>query len=254
MTYKDKKTKKDITDMRKGGHLLAAMLDELKVMAKVGLDVWELEKTFIRQCQDNDVIPACLNYSMAGFPPFPTGLCLSINEQAVHCFPVKGRILQKDDVVTIDTVIKYNRVFLDCAITFGVGHLQEDKQRLIDTTQKALDESIKKIKAGVKTGVISNTIQKIIEKEGYSVLRDYAGHGIGLSMHEYPEIPCYGNKTEGAILEPGMAVSIEPLVCEKNYVLQHNNFWETKTADGGYFAQIEHTVLVTPQGYEVLTK
>ena len=248
------KTQDEISSMRIGGAILGNILRSLKDMARLGLDVWKLEEKFIKMCHENSVTPACKNYVMPGFPPFPTGLCIGLNNQAVHCFPVKGNVLQEGDLLTLDTVIKYNNVFLDSAVTFGIGKLPINKQNLLDTSQKALNESIKIMKPGVRIGKISNTIQTIVEKEGYSVLKDYAGHGIGTSMHEPPEVPCYGNPEEGAKLEAGMTLAVEPLVCEKSHILEHNNYWETKTLDGGNFVQVEHTVLVTKDGHEVLTK
>jgi len=248
------KTKDEISAMRVGGLILGKMLRELKSLARAGVDIWRFEEEFIRMCDENNVIPACKNYTMPGFPPFPTGLCVGINNQAVHCFPVQGRCLEEGDLVTLDTVIKYEDLYLDSAITFGIGNLQKNKQMLLDTTKKALNESIKIIKPGIRVGKISNTMQTIVEKEGFSVLKDYAGHGIGKSMHEPPEIPCYGNSKDGAELKPGMTMAVEPLVCEKSNIIEHNNYWETKTIDGGNFVQVEHTVLVTKEGHEVLTK
>jgi len=255
MVYKiPVKTKEEISSMRKGGAILASMLKELEKMAKPGLDVWELEKRFIAMCKAAKVTPACKNYSMSGFPPFPTGLCVSLNDQAVHCFPEKGKLLKPGDLLTIDTVIMYEGFYLDSAVSFGIGKLTNEKQKLLDTSKKALYESIKVIRPGIRIGNISHTMQNIVEKEGYSVLRQYAGHGIGKHMHELPEIPCYGNPEYGPTVLEGMTLAIEPLVCQKSYVLDHNNFWETKTVDGGNFVQVEHTVLVTKKGHEILTK
>jgi len=248
------KTKDEISQMREGGAILGRALSSLKDLAKFDTDIWALENEFMKMCKDNNVTPACKNYVMPGFPPFPTGLCVGLNNQAVHCFPVRGRVLKKGDLLTLDTVIKYNSVYLDSAITFGIGKLPLNKQKLLDTAINALYESIKIIKPGINVGEISHTMQSIVEKEGYSVLKDYAGHGIGTSMHEPPEIPCYGNPDEGVALEEGMTLAIEPLVCEKNNILEHNNYWETKTLDGGNFVQVEHTVLVTNDSYEILTK
>jgi len=248
------KTENEISQMREGGAILSRMLKSLKDLAKPGTDIWTLEEEFIKMCNDNNVTPACKNYTMLGFPPFPTGLCIGVNNQAVHCFPVKGTVLEEGDLLTIDTVIKYKNVYLDSAITFGIGKLPVNKQKLLDTSITALNESIKTVKPGVKIGKISHTMQTIVEKEGHSVLKDYAGHGIGKHMHEPPEIPCYGKPDEGAALVAGMTLAIEPLVCEKKHILEHNNYWETKTIDGGNFVQVEHTVLVTNDGYEILTK
>jgi methionyl aminopeptidase len=247
------KTEDEIYAMRKGGAVLGIMLRELKKMVQPGLDVWSLEERFLDMCQEENTIPACKNYTMAGFPPFPTGLCISLNDQAVHCFPVKGNLLQEGDLLTIDTVIQYQGMYLDSAVSFGVGKLSENKQKLLNSTQEALDKAIEAVKPGVRIGKLSYTIQRTVEKEGFSVLRQYAGHGIGLQMHEPPEIPCYGQPNDGPLLKEGMMLAIEPLVCENGYVLEHENFWETRTLDGGNFVQVEHTVLVTKTGSDILT-
>jgi len=248
------KTQKEIEIMRQGGNILAKMLQELKSQVVVGMDVWELEQSFIEMCSAQSVAPACKSYTMQGLPPFPTGLCISINDQSVHCFPVKGTILKDGDVLTIDTVIEHKDMFLDSAVTFGVGNVSDSAKKLMDTTEKAMYESIKVIKPGIKLGLISNTMHKVVEEKGYSVLKNYAGHGIGNSMHELPEIPCYGNPNEGPEVLEGMVFAIEPLVCENSELLEHSKGWETKTADGGNFVQFEHTVLVTADGHEILTK
>ena len=248
------KTEEEITVMREGGKVLGKILAQLKSTSKEGVDIWELEENFISMCGDNNVFPACKNYVIPGFPPFPTGLCISLNEQAVHCFPVMGTILKGGDLLTLDTVIKYKEMYLDSAITFGIGKLQKNKQKLLDITKRALQESINVIKPGVRVGNISHTMQSIVEKEGFSVLKNYAGHGIGRSMHEPPEIPCYGDPDLGIEIPSGATLAVEPLVCEKSHILEHNNYWETKTIDGGNFVQVEHTVLVTDNGNEVLTE
>ncbi len=248
------KTQAEIEIMREGGAILARMLKELKSQVKVGLDLWELEENFIKMCDDDNVVPACKNYTMFSLPPFPTGLCISLNDQSVHCFPVKGTLIKEGDLITLDTVIEHKKMFLDSAVSFGVGTIRDSDRKLLDTTEKALYESIKVIKPGINLGLISHTMQKVVESGGYSVLKDYAGHGIGYSMHEAPEIPCYGSVEDGPKVLEGMVFAIEPLVCENENLLEHSPNWKTKTADGGNFVQFEHTVLVKRDGYEILTK
>ncbi len=248
------KTEEEIKIMREGGKFLGKILHTLKDMSKEGLDIWDLEERFLEYCQEHEVVPACKNYQHHGFPPFPAGLCISVNEQAVHCYPERDVKLKEGDLVTIDTVIKHNGLYLDSAVSFGIGDLDENKARLLRVTKNALDESIKVVKPGIRVGLISNTMQKIVEGGGFSVLVEYAGHGIGKNMHEPPEIPCFGEPTQGAKLKKGMTLAIEPLVCEKSNILEHKNHWKTKTVDKGNFAQFEHTVLVTDNGYEILTE
>ncbi|MFC1622017.1 type I methionyl aminopeptidase [Patescibacteria group bacterium] len=248
------KTDTEIESMRKAGRFLAEAFNVLRSAVKPGLEAWELEKLFISFCQDNNLEPSCKGYAPVGLAPFPTGLCLGINDQSVHCYVREGEILNEGDLLKLDTIVGYENTYIDSAITLGVGEISESRKRLIDTTQLALDQAISKVKPGIKTGVISNTIEKIVGNAGYSVLTDYAGHGIGRMIHEGPDIPCYGKKNSGVKLKPGMTIAIEPLICEKNSRLKYNDGWETRTVDGGDFAQIEHTVLVTEIGHEVLTR
>lgn len=243
----------EIEIMRQGGKILASIFAELATMAKPGVDVWDLEERFIELCEKNDAIPACKGYAPWGLPPYPTGLCLSVNEQSVHCIPRKGKKLKDGDVVTIDGDLKYKGLFVDHAVAVGVGKISEKRQKLIEITKKALDETVKLVKPGIRTGILSASIQKIVEEAGFSVVRQYAGHGIGREMHEEPEIPCFGKKTEGAKLKENMTIAIEPLVCENSSRLVHKGYWETETEDKGVFIEFEHTVLVTKDGYEILT-
>ena len=248
------KNAEDITKMRQGGKILAEILSELKKMLVPGRDSFELEKEFIKMCRKNKVDPTCKGYAPYGMPPFPTGLCLSINNQSVHCFPKKGVILKDGDVVTVDTVINYKGLNVDAAFSTIVGKKENAlKNTLVNTAEKALYETISEVGPGVRIGRISNKMQKIVESQGLNVLKDYAGHGIGPEMHEYPEIPCYGSVNDGPKLMEGMTICIEALVCTGDDTVVNKSEWETCMADGGYFAQAEHTILVTKDGYEILT-
>ncbi len=247
------KSAKEIQIMREGGRIHADIVQELKSMVKPGLLVWDLEEKFLELCSKYNVLPACKGYAPWGMPPFPTGLCISINDQGVHGIPKKGVKVVEGDLLTIDSNIKHQNMFLDHAITVGVGKISEENQHLLDTAYKALDVAISKVKPGIRMGIISNAIQTIAESAGYSVLTMYAGHGIGKAMHELPEIPCFGKKTDGVVLQEGMTLAIEPLIAEGSEYLVHKSHWESVTADGGNFVQVEHTVLVTATGHEILT-
>ena len=248
------KGKREIEIMRGLGHILAGMFDELKGMIKPGIDVWELEELFIDLCKKSNVKPSCKGYTEGELPPFPTGLCVSINNEAVHCFPRKGVILRDGDILNIDTVISFDNLHIDSAFCCEVGNLDQRGKLLIKASEEALYCAISKVKGGVKVGEISHTLQKAVEKSGFNVLKDYAGHGIGYHMHEYPEIPCYGNKHEGPRLPEGATICIESLVCEGSDDVENISDWETRMKDGKRFCIFEHTVLVTKEGYEILTK
>lgn len=248
------KSKKEIEIMRGLGKILSGMFDELKKNITPGLDVWDLELLFIKMCKNSNVNPSCKGYSEGSLPKFPTGLCLSINEQSVHCFPKKGVKLKEGDVVNIDTVIDFKGLHVDGAFCCPVGAVDKNAGKLIDASEKALYNAISKVRDSVKMGLISSTLQKTVEDRGFNVLKDYAGHGIGYSMHEYPEVPCYGHKNDGPKLKEGMTICIESLVCEGNDEVQNVSEWETRMRDGKRFCIFEHTVLVTKDGFEILTK
>jgi len=248
------KTQEELADMRKAGKLLSSILSGLKGMIKPGLDVWELEKTFISFCQKNQLSPACKGYDPFGGWPFPTGLCVSINSQSVHCFPKKGVVLKDGDIVTVDTVVKYKNTHVDSAFASAVGKVSPRTQKFLSTVESALYNAIEEVADGVRIGKLSSKLQKSVEKAGFNVLRDYAGHGIGYDMHEWPQILCYGNKNDGPKLKTGMTICIEALCCSGNCKVENLNLWETKMKDNGLFAQFEHTILVLDKGYEILTK
>ncbi|RJR26496.1 type I methionyl aminopeptidase [candidate division WWE3 bacterium] len=248
------KSPDEIKIMREAGKILAKIMTALKSEIRVGRDLWDIEIKFLDYCRQYNVIPACKGYTAMGFlPPFPTGLCVSTNEESVHCFPSKGEIVKDGDLITIDTVISYKGLHVDAAFTVGAGNVKSSNIKFMNTAKKALLESVELVKEGVKVGVISNKIQTIVEAAGYSVLKDYAGHGIGKSMHELPEIPCYGKPTDGPVLERGMTICIETLVSEGKPTIKYVSDWETEMKDGKNFVQYEYTLLVKEKGYEILT-
>ena len=247
------KNQKEIEIMRKLGKTLSSMFGEMEKIIKPNLDIFEIEKLFMELCVKYNVTPACKNYSEGSLPPFPTGLCMSLNQQSVHCFPKKGVILNEGDIVNIDTVISSEGLHVDSAHCYPVGKISDKNLKLLDTSIKALYNAVSKVKDNAKIGSISQAIQKTVEKEGFNVLKDYEGHGIGYSMHEYPEIPCFGNKNDGPKLKEGMTICIESLICEGDDTVKNITEWETEMADGKNFCIFEHTILVKKEGFEILT-
>jgi methionyl aminopeptidase len=248
------KTPQEIETMRVAGKILAEILQEIQNLIEPGSKTWMLETRFLELTKKYGVTPACKSYQPYDLPPFPTGLCVSINKQSVHCYPKRNSVLKKGDIVTVDTTIKYKGMHVDSAFAMGVGIISEERKKLLEAAESARDNAIKKIKPGIRTGTISHVIQKTVQRAGFDVLRDYAGHGIGKEMHEYPEIPCFGNKNQGPKLKEGMTICIEPLVCSGHFKIKHLNGWETEMDDGGDFCQFEHTVLVTKNSHEILTQ
>ncbi len=248
------KTPEQIELMREGGKILSAILSELAENIKEGLDVWDLEVLFLQLCVKNNVRPACKGYTSDNrMPPYPTGLCTYINTQSVHCYPIKNTILKSGDILTIDTVIEYKNMYLDASFAKAIGKVDAQGQKLIDVSKNALLKSEARVADGVRIGVISNTMMNYVQSNGFDVLRDYAGHGIGTHMHEEPEVACFGYPNQGVTLKTGMTICIEALVCEGNPRVDNVSEWETKMHDNKRFLQFEHTVLVTPTGFEVLT-
>ena len=248
------KTAEQINIMRENGKILANMLFTLKSMVKPGVNSMELEKEFIKLCEKNSATPACKGYAPYGMPPFPTGLCLSVNNESVHCFPKRSKIFKEGDILTIDTSIERKGLFVDAAVCTGVGTKISDKrQNLLKAAEDSMYKAIDQVKPNVPIGDISSKMHETARKYGFDVLRDYAGHGIGTKMHEWPEIACYGNKGTGPTLEPGMTICIESLVCEGDPELINTSAWETAMKDGKDWVQSEHTVLVTKDGYELIT-
>jgi len=247
------KSQKEIEIMRGLGKILSDILGEIRKSIKPGIDVWDLETQFIEMCKERNVSPSCKGYFEGDLPPFPTGLCLSINNESVHCFPKKGVLLKEGDIVNVDTVINYAGLHVDSAFCVPVGSIDNIAANLLKASEEGLYKAISKIKGGEKMGAVSHTLQKTVEKAGFNVLKDYAGHGIGHDMHEYPEVPCYGNKHDGPKLKEGMTICVESLVCEGNDEVGNISEWETRMKDGERFCIFEHTVLVTKNGYEILT-
>jgi len=262
------KTTEQIKIMRENGKLLAKMLNTLKSMIIPGINTMELEKEFIKMCQKNNATPACKGYAPYGMPLFPTGLCISKNNECVHCYPKLSKTLNYGDVVTVDTSIEKDGLFVDSAFSMVVlapknfknistknidPKIVEKRQNLVKAAEEAMFSAIKEVKPGVYLGDVSNKMHETTKSYGFNVIRDYAGHGIGTKMHEWPEIPCYGKKGTGPTLDEGMTICIEALVCEGNPAIINTSDWETAMRDGKDWVQSEHTVLVTKDGYELIT-
>lgn len=247
------KSPSEIQIMKEGGKILASILTELESMIKPGLAVYDLEERFISLCNKYKVIPSCKGYAPYYLSPFPTGLCVSINSQSVHSYPKKGHYIKSGDLITVDTVIGYKDFKLDSAFAKAVSDVDINGLSLVESSLSALNEAIKMAKPCNRIGDISNTLHKVAKSKGFDVLRDYAGHGIGKNMHEWPEIPCYGKANTGHELLPGFTICIEALICEGKHQVINIDDWETRMKDNKRFAQFEHTVLITEDEPVVLT-
>ncbi|MFH0818894.1 MAG: type I methionyl aminopeptidase [Patescibacteria group bacterium] len=246
ITYKNKI---EIEKMREGGKILAFVLSELEKMAKPGISLLALEKHADTLINLHKAMP-----SFKGYRDYPAILCTSLNEEVVHCIPNK-RILCEGDIISIDCGIKYKNFFTDSALTVAVGDISEQAQKLLIATQQSLYAGINQVKPANTVGDIGFAVQQYAETRGFSVVRTLVGHGVGYGVHEDPRIPNYGKIKTGAELKPGMAICIEPMVNIGGAEVEFSDDgWRVTTKDKSLSAHFEHTIVVTNNGYEILTK
>ena len=238
----------EIEKMRVSGRILGACLSHLAALVRPGLTTIELDReaeTFIR---DHDCIPGFL-----GFDGFPNSLCVSINEQVVHGIP-GPQVIHDGDLVSLDCGLILEGWWADSGLSVACGDASQDVLRLIDVTREALDHGIAAARPGNHIGDIGAAVQTFVEANGYSVVRQYVGHGIGRDMHELPQIPNYGSPGTGNMLKPGYVIAIEPMVNvgrPETRVLDDD--WTVVTSDGKLSCYFEHTIAITESGPEVLT-
>lgn len=242
------KSEREIELMRQAGMLVSKMHQFIKPYIKAGITTKELDKLCEDFIRSNDAVPTC-----KGFEGYPATLCTSVNDTVVHGIPDNYK-LKNGDIITIDVVIGYKNYQGDAAWTYTVGEVDDNKKYLMEHTEKALYEGVKMVKPGNRIGDIGYAIQKYAEEHNLGVVRELCGHGIGRDMHEDPEVPNYGMPNTGAKLKEGMVICIEPMLTfGKRYIYLMEDEWTVKTQDGSDAAHYEHTVLVTKDGYEILT-
>ena len=250
------KSKKEIELMKEACKVTALVYQEIEKIIKPGISTLELDKFAEKIIKSNGGIPAQKGYpsGVKGVPNFPATLCISVNDEVIHGIPSKKTIIQDGDIVSIDLVVNKNGFNGDAARTFLVGNTSKEAKRLVDITKSAFFEGIKYAKSGNRIGDISHAIGEFVEKNGYSVVREFQGHGIGKQMHEDPGIPNYGKAGRGLRLEPGMTLAIEPMVIMgKRDIYQAEDGWTILTCDGSLSAHYENTVLITEKEPEILT-
>ncbi len=242
------KSEKEIELMRKAGYLVSLTHQYLKPFVKAGITTKELDNLAEKFIREHDGIPSC-----KGYEGFPCALCVSVNDEVVHGIP-SNRKLQNGDIVTIDMVIGYKGYQGDAAWTYAVGEIDEEKKYLMEHTEQALYEGIKEVKPGTHIGDISHAVEVYATEHNLGVVRELCGHGIGTDMHEDPEVPNFGKPGVGPRLKEGMVICIEPMLNagSRNVALLDDD-WTVVTLDGKPAAHYEHTVLVTKDGYEILT-
>jgi len=243
------KTPREIEIMREAGRIVALTHQELKKYIAPGITTKELDSIAEKVIRQFDAIP-----SFKGYNGFSGSICASVNNELVHGIPGK-RVLNEGDIISIDIGAKYNGYHGDSAWTYAVGQIDEQTTRLLEVTEQSLYEGLKEAKPGERLSNISHAIQTYAESNGFSIVREYVGHGIGQDLHEDPQIPHYGPPNKGPRLKPGMVLAIEPMVnAGSRYVKTLADDWTVVTVDGKMCAHFEHTVAITETGYEILTK
>lgn len=244
-----RKSDRELALMRAAGRIVAITLAHLEERIKPGITTAEMDALACEIVTKHGATPSFL-----GYRGFPASLCISINEELVHGLP-GPRVLEEGDIVSMDFGAIYQGYHGDAAVTVAVGKISQETQRLVDTTRGALEAAIAQARKGHYLGDISWAIQSYAESRGFSVVRQYVGHGIGRDMHEDPQIPNYGQPGRGILLKPGMTFALEPMVNIGSYltrVLDDN--WTVVTEDGELSAHFEHTIAITSGEPEILTR
>lgn len=234
--------------MREAGRVVAETLQLLVERLRPGLVEKELDEIVRREFARRGVQPTFL-----GYHGYPATVCVSINDEIVHGIP-GDREIRDGDVVSMDLGCTHKGFVADAAVTVGVGTLSPVAQRLIDVTRESLARGIAAARAGARVGAIGHAVQTYVESQGFSVVREYVGHGVGRQMHEDPQIPNYGSPDTGPVLRPGMVIAIEPMVNAGDWrTKRDSDNWTVRTADGSLSAHFEHTLAITEGEPEVLT-
>jgi methionyl aminopeptidase len=235
--------------MKKAGEMTRNVLNYLQTLVKPGVSTTYLDekaREYIENCGGTP--------SFLGYDGYPASICASVNDMVVHGIPSPEIILQEGDIISIDVGVIYKGYNGDAARTFPVGKISPEKERLIKVTEECFFEGIKQLKVGARLGQLSHAIQEHAEKNGYSVVRELVGHGIGKRMHEPPNVPNYGKETDGPIIVNNATIAIEPMInMGKKEIAMLRDGWGIVTRDGQPSAHYENTVLITHEGVEILT-
>lgn len=249
------KSKSEIEKMKKSGEIVATAFEKLKEVIQPGITTGELDRIVEEHIRKSGAIPSFKGYKgIGGAIDYPASICASINHEVVHGIPGL-RVLKNGDIISIDIGACMDGYHGDAARTFAVGEISQEARRLIEVTEKSFYEGIKHAIIGNRIVDISTAIQQVVESSGYSVVRDYVGHGIGKEMHEPPQIPNYRTRQRGPRLEEGMTLAVEPMVNEGEYMVKLlENRWTVVTVDGSLSAHYENTIAITNAKPLILTK
>ena len=243
------KTSRELKIMREAGRIAANALKLAGAAVEPGVSTWEIDRVARRYIEEKGAKPTFLGYG-----GFPASACVSVNNVVIHGIPSKKHLIKEGDIVSIDVGATYDGYVGDNAWTFPCGKVSDEAQGLMDATRESLFEGIKAAVAGNRLGDVGSAVQQYAEARGYSVVRDYVGHGVGAKMHEDPSVPNYGTPGRGVRLLPGMTIAIEPMINEGvKEVKTLEDGWTTVTADGKLSAHFEKSIAVTPDGPVILT-
>lgn len=250
------KSRKELEIMRTANQIVASVLHHLGNRVQPGQSTAELDRMAEEMIREAGGEPAFKGYDAGrGVPPFPGSVCASINDEIVHGIPSLNRILKEGDILKIDVGVFYDGFFGDAAWTFPVGEISSELQKLLNVTRESLYRGIEQVKLGNRVSDISAAIQQHVETHGFSVVREFVGHGIGRALHEDPQVPNYGKPGRGPRLSEGMVLAIEPMVNTGSpEVRVRKDYWTAVTADGGFSAHFEHSVAVTSEGPWILSE
>lgn len=243
------KTNREIQYMKEAGKILASCHKEIAKMIKPGVTTWELDQFVERYLKKHNAKP-----EQKGYNGYKYATCAAVNDEICHGFPRK-KPLENGDIVTIDMVVNYNGWLADSAWSYGVGEISQEAEALMKVTKESLYKGIEKARVGNRIGDISHAIQTYAESKGYSVVRDFVGHGIGRKIHESPQILHFGSSGRGPRIEEGMVFTIEPMINIGSWkCTMDDNGWTARTVDGKLSAQYEHTIAITKDGPLILTE
>ena len=243
------RTPEEVEKIAKAARLCAETLALLEKHVKPGISTLELDRMAEEYIRSHGGIPSC-----KGYEGFPASICASVDEVVVHGIPSAKTILKSGNIIALDLVVEVDGYMGDSCITVPVGHVNSKSAKLIEVTQRALDNGIAQAVVGNHVGDIGRAVENTVKPYGYGVVTDYVGHGIGTDMHEEPEIPNYGTPGHGPVLEEGMVICIEPMITMKSPNLRYlRDGWGVVTSDGKPAAHIEHTVAITKDGPKILT-
>ena len=243
------KTSRELSAMREAGKISSRALRLAGEAVQPGVSTWEIDRLVREFIEKQGAVPTFLGYG-----GFPASSCISVNNVVIHGIPSKDAVIRQGDIVSIDIGATYEGFVGDNAWTFPCGDVSQEAQALMDATREALFEGIQAARPGNRIGDIGSTVQRYVEARGYSVVRDFVGHGVGAKMHEDPSVPNYGTPGRGVRLLPGMTIAIEPMInagVKEVKVLKDG--WTTVTADGKLSAHFEHSVAITENGPVILT-